>query len=429
MAKLHAITSHLARRRAARYAVPVAIVAMAAGGIGLAPAFAGDRAPDLPEVTAEELVARIAAADAPQLTGTVKVTADLGLPALPGLPGGAGDRQGAVGGAERGGRGADGGGDTARRPSADPQRRLLQLASGTHVLRVAVDGPERQRLSVLEDAAEYSVVRNGRDVWAYDSATHRVHHATLPPRRSAGRPSGDAAELTPQQLAARALDAVDDSTAVTVDGTGRVAGRDAYHLVLRPKGPENAESTVGSVRIAVDAERGVPLRFTLRPADGGAAVVDARYTEVDFARPDADTFAFTPPKGAEVTEAEPADRRGAGLLPALSPEVLGEDWHQVARLTLPGGLPLPDAGARGGAEHAAPGLSALLDEVTTEVKGEFGTGRVLTTRLVNVLLTEDGQVYLGALTPEGLVEAAEAAPAPAGDRRGAADDTEDTEDR
>ena len=78
-----------------------------------------------------------------------------------------------------------------------------------------------------------------------------------------------------------------------------MAGRDAYQLVLKPK---QSGSTVGSVKIAVDAKNGVPLRVQLLPAEGGKPIVDAGFTKVDFAKPAADTFAFTPPKGAKVTE-------------------------------------------------------------------------------------------------------------------------------
>ena len=56
-----------------------------------------------------------------------------------------------------------------------------------------------------------------------------------------------------------------------VDGTAQVAGRDAYKLVVKPK---QSGSTVGAITIAVDAKTGLPLKFTLTPASGGAAVVD-----------------------------------------------------------------------------------------------------------------------------------------------------------
>ncbi|MFP8945164.1 LolA family protein [Streptomyces fenghuangensis] len=398
-------------KKALRYAVPATVAGATVVAVGLVPALASSGgSPDLPEITAEELVAKIAASDTQQLSGTVRITTDLGLPALPGMgPGGPG------GGREEGA--GDGAGD------ADPRGRLAELASGSHTLRVAVDGPDRQRISIVEKAAEYSLIRNGGDVWAYDSATNTAHHTVLPREDGRGAGPGETPggleKVTPQKAAQEVLKAVDATTSVTVDGTAKVAGQDAHQLLIEPKQPE---STVGSVRIAVDADSGVPLKFTLTPKGGGKAAVDVGFTEVDFARPDAGTFDFKPPKGAEVTEekldgprngsgeaphedgrgGDGKERGGAEGLPS-GLEVVGEGWGSVARIELPGGGPVPGTDA---AREAAPEARKLLDGFTEEVKGDFGTGRFFSTRLVNALITEDGTVYVGAVTREGLVEAA-----------------------
>ena len=105
---------------------------MAAATIGLVPALAGSGDPDLPKITAQELIEKIAASDVQQLSGTVKISTDLGLPDLGGLEGSLAP---AGGGAGRRGRGS----------SADPSAKLMELASGTHTLRVAADGPDKQR--------------------------------------------------------------------------------------------------------------------------------------------------------------------------------------------------------------------------------------------------------------------------------------------
>ncbi|MFP8959847.1 LolA family protein [Streptomyces nanhaiensis] len=403
-------------KKALRYAVPATVAGAAVAAVGLVPALASSGgSPDLAEISAEELVAKIAASDTQQLSGTVRITTDLGLPALPGMGSG-----GHGGGSEEGG--GEGGGN------ADPRGKLAELASGSHTLRVAVDGPDRQRLSIVEKAAEYSLVRNGGDVWAYDSATGTVHHTVLPKEagRGAGRGEtpGGLEKATPQKAAQEVLKAVDATTSVTVDGTAKVAGQDAYQLLIEPKQPE---STVGSVRIAVDADSGVPLKFTLTPKGGGKAAVDVGFTEVDFAKPDAGTFDFKPPKGAKVTEErldgapdgsggmphgegrEGHGKGGQGKGPEGAEglpsglEVIGEGWGSVARIELPGGGPVPgtDAG-----REAAPEARRLLDGLTEEVKGDFGTGRFFGTRLVNALITDDGTVYVGAVTREGLVKAA-----------------------
>ena len=48
------------RRKAARYVVPVAVVGVAAATIGLVPAFAGSGDPDLPKISAQQLIEKIA---------------------------------------------------------------------------------------------------------------------------------------------------------------------------------------------------------------------------------------------------------------------------------------------------------------------------------------------------------------------------------
>ncbi|MFF0331714.1 outer membrane lipoprotein carrier protein LolA [Streptomyces fimicarius] len=394
------------RRKAARYIVPVAVAGVAAATIGLVPALANSGDPDLPKISAQELIEKIAASDEEQLSGTFKISTDLGLP-LDGL----------AGSFAPGGKGGDKDGGAAA-----PQDKLMELTSGTHTLRVAADGPERQKLSILGDASEYSLIHNQGEVWAYDSTSDEVYHAEAPEGRDGGghaekaTKAPEGAPATPKDFAEQALAAAGDTTSVTVDGTAQVAGRDAYQLLIKPK---QSGSTIGSVRIAVDAENGVPLKFTLSAASGGKAVVDAGFTKVDFSRPAASTFSFTPPKGAKVTEADELetgkDERGAAqkALPGQLAEldgfeglnVIGKGWTSIAEIKTPGGKGLPAAGSDEVPAEAQGFLDALGDKVT----GKFGSGTVFKTRLVNALLTDDGSVYVGAVTKDALVRAADAA--------------------
>ncbi|MBV7244968.1 DUF2092 domain-containing protein [Streptomyces sp. MW-W600-10] len=394
------------RRKAARYIVPVAVAGVAAATIGLVPALANSGDPDLPKISAQELIEKIAASDEEQLSGTFKISTDLGLP-LDGL----------AGSFVPGGKGGDKDGGAAA-----PQDKLMELTSGTHTLRVAADGPERQKLSILGDASEYSLIHNQGEVWAYDSKSDEVYHAEAPEGRDGGGHAEKAPKLpkgapaTPKDFAEQALAAAGDTTSVTVDGTAQVAGRDAYQLLIKPK---QSGSTIGSVRIAVDAENGVPLKFTLSAASGGKAVVDAGFTKVDFSRPAASTFSFTPPKGAKVTEADELetgkDEHGAAqkALPGQLAEldgfeglnVIGKGWTSIAEIRTPGGKGLPAAGSDEVPAEAQGFLDALGDKVT----GKFGSGTVFKTRLVNALLTDDGSVYVGAVTKDALVRAADAA--------------------
>jgi hypothetical protein len=177
----------------------------------------------------------------------------------------------------------------------------------------------------------------------------------------------------------------------------------------------------------------VPLKFTLTPASGGAAVVDAGFTQVSFSAPAASTFDFTPPKGAKVTEADEkgdgkADGRtlpkgtehfGKGLdrsgkggkgdngLGGEGLNVIGKGWNSIASFDTGGeGMPSGAAGGRGSGNSDVDGfLNSLGDHVT----GKFGSGTVFSTRLVNALMTDDGKVYVGAVTKGALVKAANAA--------------------
>ncbi|MGW4198080.1 LolA family protein [Streptomyces sp. NPDC005004] len=371
------------RRKAVRYVVPVAVTGVAAATIGLVPALASTGDPDLPKISAQRLVEKIARSDVQQFSGTVKISTDLGLPDLGGLESGLG-----------GSGGHDGG------SSADPSSKVTELASGTHTLRVAADGPDRQKLSLRERGAEYSLIHDGKDVWSYDSGSNEVFHGTAE-QHEHGKQREDERQGTPQDFAKEALKAVDDTTSVTVAGTERVAGRDAYKLQIKPK---QQGSTVGAVTIAVDAKTGTPLKFTLTAKSGGKPVVDTGFTQVSFAKPPASTFDFTPPKGAKVTEEKDSGKRehtaGPGALfggAADGGKVVGKGWTSVATF---------DTGAEGDMPSGSAGgfLGSLGDQVT----GDFGKGTVFSTRLVNALVTDDGKVYAGAVTKQTLLKTADA---------------------
>ncbi|MFE9405250.1 outer membrane lipoprotein carrier protein LolA [Streptomyces sp. NPDC006530] len=385
------------RRKATRYLVPVAVAGVAAATIGLVPALAASGDPSLPKISAQQLIEKMAASDTQQLSGTMKISTDLGLPGL-----------GSLGSFAPKGGGSD--------KSAAPEAKLTELASGTHTLRIAADGPDRQKVSILEDAAEYSLIRNGDDVWAYDSASNQAYHSQ---RAAAGageehgrKAPGEGMPTTPKALADEFLKNADPTTAVSVDGTAQIAGRDAYQLLIKPK---QSGSTIGAVRIAVDAKTGVPLKFTLSPSAGGKAVVDAGFTKVDFSKPSASTFTFSPPKGAKVTEDDGKQERshkaeqglpgGLGNLgdakKAKNSKVIGEGWTAIAEFDTGGkGIPKADESKGGG------DAQKLLDSLGSKVSGKFGKGTVFTTRLVNALITDNGKVYVGAVTKDALVAAA-----------------------
>ncbi|PZF92213.1 LolA family protein [Micromonospora deserti] len=358
--------SVLKSRPVLRWLVPVAAVTTVVGGGAAIGTFAAQAEPSLPPRSAAQLLVDLQTSRLEGLSGTVVQRADLGLPPLAGLV--AGDD-------------------------------LTGLLTGTHTLRVWHSGPDRQRIALLDTLGEQDIIRNGRDVWTWSSRTNTATHRTLP----AGEGEAAPAELpaTPQEAADRALAAIDPSTEVSVGRSATVAGRDAYELVLAPR---DAASLVHQVRIAIDAREHVPLRFEVFADGSDQPAFEMAFTQVSYARPDADQFTFNPPPGVTVTE-EPAGERPAG---PRRPEgerpqlrTVGEGWATVVVARLDG------AGApSAGAGRAPTGDAATLLGSLPAVSGDWGSGRLLTGKLFSVLLTDDGRLLAGAVTPERLYQVA-----------------------
>ncbi|MEU5911603.1 sigma-E factor regulatory protein RseB domain-containing protein [Micromonospora sp. NPDC047527] len=375
--------SVLRSRPVLRWLVPATAVVAVIGGGAAVGTFAAEAEPSLPPRTAAQLLVDLQTSRLEGLSGTVVQRADLGLPPLVGLV---------------------------------PGNDLTTLLTGTHTLRVWYSGPERQRVALLDTLGERDVIRNGRDLWTWESRGNTARHLTLGDAATAGKPAieaGPSLPATPQQAADLALGAIDPSTEVSVGRSATVAGRAAYELVLQPR---DRDSLVHQLRIAIDAKQHVPLRFEVLAKGSDQPAFEVAFTQVDYRRPDADQFAFNPPPGVTVTE-ETAERPAAGrpdhAPPAGDPQVRaeGSGWTTVlvARLDDAAGKSIgakPDASSAAKPAGAPEvDVSALLGGLP-EVSGDWGSGRLFTSRLVSVLLTDDGRVLAGAVTPERLYQVA-----------------------
>jgi outer membrane lipoprotein-sorting protein len=368
-----------------RWAVPAGVAAVVAAGSLVGPQLA-NAGPELAPTTAAQLLARLARAPQRPFSGTVVQTTDLGLPKMP-----TGD-----------GRNAD----------------LTALLTGSTTVRVWSGGPERSRVALLGSLSETDVVRNGRDVWTWNSRERAANHVRLPAesarRTTPERPLTSA--VTPEQAARQALDAVDPSTSVTLDRSTKVAGRGAYELVLRPRA---SGSLVGQVRVAVDAQTSLPLRVQVIPRGQSAPAYQTGFTDLSFGDPGAQVFSFTPPAGSKVTERSipPGALQDHGVgpkhsaqgfaaqRPAGAPTVVGKDWTAVLVTRVDRTEVLK---AVGGDQIGTAVINGFR-----RVKGSYGLGRMLRTNLVSVLWLDDGRLLVGAVQPALLERAASAASAPA----------------
>jgi outer membrane lipoprotein-sorting protein len=372
---------------ALRWAVPaVTAVALVGGGSAITGIHAIADA-GLPSRSAAQLLVDVQQARLDALSGTVVQKADLGLPDLP----------------------ISGGSSSAG--SSD----LTSLVSGTHTMRVWFSGPDKARMALLGTLGESDVIRNGKDVWVWASRDKTAKHYVLPAhdaasksKAPAGMPGSGDLPTSPQAAAEKALAAITPSTQVTTSGTATVAGRSAYELVLEPK---DATSLVAQVRVAIDGTERVPLRVQVFAKSVADPVFEVAFSAVDFDRPDAAQFTFNPPPGTKVTDEEmDAHSKTKTVAPEVSsadkPKVVGEGWGSVLVARMP--APVAEAGTSGSTGAAADKDVAQLMKFVSllpKVSGTWGSGHLMAGSAFSVLLTDDGRLVVGAVTPEGLYAA------------------------
>lgn len=352
-----------------RWLPAVVVPVVIAAGAVAAHATAGV---DLPAKTPEQVLALAARSSVRAFSGTVEQSSQLGLPQLPAS-----------------GSAALSGSSTEASVSS-----VLELVTGSHTARVFVDGPTNVRVQVMDTLAERDLVRQGTNVWLYDSAKATATHVTLPTASAshAAVPDLTPGEVqTPAQLAQKAFDAITPSTVVALGANTTVAGRTAYDLVLSPR---TAGTLVGSVSIAVDSKTGMPLSVEVMAHGQKDAAFQVAFSALSLQTPAAGTFAFTPPAGTTVKQQAPPvrpDARATARRPGTGSAVTGSGWASIVRLPA-------------GSVSASVLDSPLLREATGSVAG----GRVLSTSLVTVLLTTDGRVFAGSVPVSALQAAASA---------------------
>jgi outer membrane lipoprotein-sorting protein len=371
--------SQLSRR--ARWAVPTGAVVVVGGVLAGSMISVAQASPSLPAKTPAQLLASLASKPAtPPLTGTVVETSSLGLPSLPGS-GSAGS--------------------------------LASLLTGSHTIRVWYSDPGHFRVAVPQSMSESDIIRNGGNAWVWESSQNTVTHVVIPPRagqHAAPKAQPSAPPLTPQQAANEVLRAVGPTTTVRVDSNVTVAGEAAYQLVLAPK---SSSSLIGQIRIAVDGHRDVPLRVQVFAKGAKSPAAQIGFTSVSFVKPAAANFAFTPPAGATLKTQQLGQEGSAGKRPSKPADsaTIGSGWLAVANL--PSSVLTSTTQALGQHPSSGSGLSGdsgavinALVKSATRVSGSWGSGRLIKTSLVSVLITDNGRVLVGAVTPPVLYSAA-----------------------
>jgi outer membrane lipoprotein-sorting protein len=369
--------SQLSRR--ARWAVPTGAVVVVGGVLAGSMISVAQAAPSLPAKTPAQLLASLASQHAtPPLTGTVVETSSLGLPSLPG--------------------------------TSNPGS-LASLLTGSHTIRVWYSDPKHFRLAVPQSMTESDIIRNGSNAWVWESSQNTVTHLVIPAKAGQNPAKVQPAQtpLTPQQAANQVLKQVGPTTTVRVDSNVTVAGEAAYQLVLAPK---SSSSLVGQIRIAVDGHRDVPLRVQVFAKGAKSPAAQIGFTSVSFVKPAAANFDFTAPAGATVKNQTLGDApAGQHARNQGDVSTIGRGWLAVANL--PGSALTDATNALGQRPSSGSGLSgdtgpvvSALIKSATRVSGSWGSGRLIKTSLISVLITDNNRVLVGAVTPQVLYSAA-----------------------
>ncbi|QSB22962.1 hypothetical protein [Curtobacterium sp. 24E2] len=152
--------------------------------------------------TAADVIASIAKSSDAQYSGKLTQSSDLGLPELP----------------------TGSGGSSLEGDASD----VLGLLTSSHTARVYVDGADKQRVQLTQQLAEQDVVRNGSEVWTWDSKERTATHVTLPPTRRRTRrtepprrPTSPSRPSTPSPRAPRSRSRPRSASRVTTPGRSR----------------------------------------------------------------------------------------------------------------------------------------------------------------------------------------------------------------
>jgi outer membrane lipoprotein-sorting protein len=191
-----------------------------------------------------------------------------------------------------------------------PNGALLGQAGATSALLSGASGrlwarPDgRGRLELQSNAGDVQVVWKRGEATVYDASSNTVYRIALP----AG-PRSKKANHAPPSVAGvgAALGELTKHVDVSSAQPSSVAGRPAYTVQLSPK---ERGGLLGSVRLAWDSARGVPLRVAIYARGANAPVMELRTTSISYGSVPLSTVEIAPPAGARVVDVGVPLRRG-----------------------------------------------------------------------------------------------------------------------
>jgi outer membrane lipoprotein-sorting protein len=169
------------------------------------------------------------------------------------------------------------------------------LSGATGRLWISNDGQMRLELQ-SNNGEDAQVLVSKNSFWIYDPASNTQYRGTLPQDHKSGSKSGSDKVPSVTQIQQRINELVQHanlSGAIPSD----VAGQAAYTVRVSPK---HDGGLLGSAQLAVDAARGVPLKFAIFARGQTKPVIELKATDISYSKVPASVFNVSPPPGAKV---------------------------------------------------------------------------------------------------------------------------------
>jgi outer membrane lipoprotein-sorting protein len=290
----------------------------------------------------------------------------------------------------------------------------LEFLGGTHRANVYVDGVTKARVQILDLLSERNFIRNGSDLWFYEAGKQSVRHSVVT-AADENRAKSELENFLKSNSSSIAIDATSPAavadyflsqatptTTFTVGKDALVAGRGTYTLTMTPK---TSDSLMQSVQISIDGSTGLPLAVAAYATGKSAPAFAISFETISFEKPAASHFNFTIPAGTKVTEVPvPTEndlKKYLGKNPTAADKAAAQAQLDKARVSGWGTVvEIPAANVP--AEITELKKNKLYTELTKQVAG----GRIFTTTLMNILIADDGRIFMGSVTPSKLIEAA-----------------------
>ncbi|MGH2916807.1 MAG: LolA family protein [Solirubrobacteraceae bacterium] len=202
-----------------------------------------------------------------------------------------------------------------------PRDPLLQGASG----RLWI-GAHSLRIELQTSNGDAELVASNGSFWISDPASRSVYEGALPAHATGDSSAGAAGDHVPtvariQAEIQKLMSHVALAGATTADPTD-VGGLAAYSVSVSPK---HSGGLLGSLQLAWDAARGVPLQFSIYARGNSTPVIQLTLTNVSYGAVPASDFAISPPSGYQVVKLATVDRHpgGPGMKRAMHLQVHG----------------------------------------------------------------------------------------------------------